>query len=321
MVFTAFLFGARRLPARGRARNAGPGARAPATALLALAVMTKGPVALVLVGLFFVAAWLAGADMRAAAARGCAGRPAAAGSRSPPRRGSSGWTGGSARRSSRATCSRAISGTSRSRTSFSGRAISHTFYARVFAGAFFPWSAIVVGRGVDLLRGRRDGAAARTPKRSCSGSGRWSSSASSAWRDSSSITTSSRRRRRAACSRRTPGIARPREPTRRHGASRDLSVLAIAAMLIVGGSFSSVYLFELNLELPTTALALPIALLAGRDRADDAGGPADTGARPATAIVPAVTLLAAYLVVVVRRLSRARAHAGERVHRPRGCAT
>ena len=40
---------------------------------------------------------------------------------------------------------------------FSNRAVSHTFYARVFASAFFPWSAIVIGRGVDLIRGFRLG--------------------------------------------------------------------------------------------------------------------------------------------------------------------
>jgi hypothetical protein len=42
-----------------------------------------------------------------------------------------------------------------------------------------------------------------------------------------------------------------------------MSVLITAGLLIVGGSFSSVYLFELNLELPATAILLPLALVAG----------------------------------------------------------
>src|SRR5437868_7012530 len=35
---------------------------------------------------------------------------------------------------------------------FSSRGISHTFYARAFIGAFFPWSVVAVGRGLDALR-------------------------------------------------------------------------------------------------------------------------------------------------------------------------
>ena len=33
----------------------------------------------------------------------------------------------------------------------SARGINHTFYLRAFAGAFFPWSTIVVGRGIDAI--------------------------------------------------------------------------------------------------------------------------------------------------------------------------
>ena len=39
--------------------------------------------------------------------------------------------------------------------SFSGRAVSHTFYVRAFAGGFFPWSAIAMARLADLALRRR----------------------------------------------------------------------------------------------------------------------------------------------------------------------
>jgi 4-amino-4-deoxy-L-arabinose transferase-like glycosyltransferase len=40
---------------------------------------------------------------------------------------------------------------------FSTRASDHTFYVRTFAGAFFPWSLVAVGYGVDIWRQQRKG--------------------------------------------------------------------------------------------------------------------------------------------------------------------
>src|SRR5262249_24671819 len=40
---------------------------------------------------------------------------------------------------------------------FSNRPVSHLYYFRVFVAAFFPWSLVIMGRAADLVRGRRDG--------------------------------------------------------------------------------------------------------------------------------------------------------------------
>jgi hypothetical protein len=74
-------------------------------------------------------------------------------------------------------------------------------------------------------------------------------------------------------------------------------VLGIAAAMIVAGSFGSVYLFEVGLELPATAIVFPLALLAG------GVGLMVQAARdhwrvPAHAAVPVATLLVAYVVIV-----------------------
>jgi 4-amino-4-deoxy-L-arabinose transferase-like glycosyltransferase len=42
-------------------------------------------------------------------------------------------------------------------TRFSGRTVSHTYYARVFIAAFFPWSLITIGRAWCAARAWRDG--------------------------------------------------------------------------------------------------------------------------------------------------------------------
>jgi 4-amino-4-deoxy-L-arabinose transferase-like glycosyltransferase len=142
---------------------------------------------------------------------------------------------------------------------FSSRVVSHTFYARAFAGAFFPWSAIVVGRAVDALR--------RRPRPiDLSEALLWTwvvvvlaffsvarfkldhyifpaapaccLIAAKAWRDAAA------------------------DDERVWKATR-LAVLLIAAVLIAGGSFVSVYLWKLDLHMPSVAIVLPLALVAG----------------------------------------------------------
>src|SRR5262249_50748535 len=125
-------------------------------ALLAFAVMTKGPVALLLVALFCGAAWLAGGELRewTRALHWKTGLAAAAVLSAP-------WVVWMYVRYGDAFVqSYVLAGNVYYFTqplSFSGRAISHTFYLRAFAGGFFPWSAIFAGRGIDLLlrRGAR----------------------------------------------------------------------------------------------------------------------------------------------------------------------
>src|SRR5882672_3897815 len=63
MVYTAFLFGALGCLLLA-AREPRPRVEIAGYAFLALAVMTKGPVALVLLGIFFCGAWLAGGALR-----------------------------------------------------------------------------------------------------------------------------------------------------------------------------------------------------------------------------------------------------------------
>jgi 4-amino-4-deoxy-L-arabinose transferase-like glycosyltransferase len=75
------------------------------------------------------------------------------------------------------------------------------------------------------------------------------------------------------------------------------SIYVIAALLILAGSFGTVYLFELNLELPAVAILLPFALLFGGTALLSTS--VLNGWRvPRTAIVPVVTLLACYVVGV-----------------------
>lgn len=293
MVFTAFLFGgvACLLVA---AKESRPRVEGLGYALIALAVMTKGPVALLLVGLFIVSASISGADMRQRLARlrWKAGLCWVVLAASP-------WFVWMEGRFGRQFVEGYLLAGNlwyfTQPDAFSGRAISHTFYARVFASAFFPWSAIVVGRGIDLLRGLRDGLRVDTEEKllwvwTLVIVGFFSAArfkldhyifpaapsccllAANAWR---------------------------RATTRadvRHGAT-DLSVLVVAAILIVGGTFSSVYMFQLNLDLPPTALALPIALALG-GIVLMAQAARHQWRAPATAIVPAATLLAGYVVIV-----------------------
>jgi 4-amino-4-deoxy-L-arabinose transferase-like glycosyltransferase len=142
--------------------------------------------------------------------------------------------------------------------SWSARAVSHVFYLRSFAGGFFPWSAIAVARAVELLRGR---AAATTNERllwiwTVVVVGFFSLArfkldhyifpaapaicliASKAWHDAADAN--------ARASRAVRVVA-----------------LALAALLVVGGTFATVYMFELDLQLPLTAVLLPITLAAG----------------------------------------------------------
>ncbi|HWK30773.1 MAG TPA: glycosyltransferase family 39 protein, partial [Terriglobales bacterium] len=39
---------------------------------------------------------------------------------------------------------------------FSSRTVSHTFYVRTFLGGFFPWSLVTIGRGIDATRAWRN---------------------------------------------------------------------------------------------------------------------------------------------------------------------
>jgi 4-amino-4-deoxy-L-arabinose transferase-like glycosyltransferase len=178
---------------------------------------------------------------------------------------------------------------------FSVRAVHHTFYARTFAGAFFPWSVVVFGRAVDVIRSLRIG-------RSINGGetllwlwvivvlGFFSLArfkldhyifpaapaccliAAHAWRLAAEDADGWLRGTR-------------------------FGVVAVAAVLILAGAFGSVVLFELDLELPRAAIAFPLALAAG-GIALTLQAARRQWAVPSNAAVVAVTLLTAYAIVV-----------------------
>jgi 4-amino-4-deoxy-L-arabinose transferase-like glycosyltransferase len=153
MLFTTFLFGAAGclLIAVREQRRVIEWA---GYALLALAVMTKGPVALVIVGLFCSIAWVAGGDLRAWVRRlhWTSGLFLAVLAASP-------WFIWMYVRFGQAFVEGYVLAGNlyyiTQPSAFSGRAVNHLFYARALAGGFFPWSAIVIAHGVDLVVGRR----------------------------------------------------------------------------------------------------------------------------------------------------------------------
>lgn len=153
MVFTAFLFGAIAFALvaafRGRSKL-----QWASYILLGLAVMTKGPVALVLAGVFFLAGLLCGKECRTALL-------------------SLRWVTGSILTVVLSlpwfiwmyyalgwhfVHQYALAGNLYYITqpqSFSNRAFNHTLYLSTFLAGFFPWSIVVLGGALDTIRRRR----------------------------------------------------------------------------------------------------------------------------------------------------------------------
>ena len=293
MIYTMLLFGAVGCLLVA-AREPRPRVEVAGYALLALAVMTKGPVALVLVGLFCCAAWIAGGEVRARVGglRWKSGLLLAAIAAAP-------WFVwmyvhfGDAFIQWYVLAGNLYYVTQPA--SFSGRAVSHTFYARAFAGGFFPWSAVVIGRLADLTLRRRSAPPMSTDEKllwlwSFVVIGFFSLArfkldhyifpaapvlcliAAKTWQDA----------------------------TVAEGARSSFTRLAVIVLgggLVLAGTFTSVYLFELDLELPASAIVLPVVLALGGVALLTAV--AKAGWRvPATPLVPAVTLLALFAIVV-----------------------
>jgi len=228
--------------------------------LLTLAVMTKGPVALVLVALLVGAGYAASSETRSVfrTLHWRTGLPAVAVAASP-------WflwmqwkfgdefVKGYLLAGNLWYVTQPIE--------FSARAISNTFYIRAFTGAFFPWSIVVVGRGVDVFRRLRANDPVGTGERllwlwALVIVGFFSVArfkldhyifpaapaccliAAHAWREAA-------------------GDADDRLWGTRYG------VLLISGLLIVGGSFGGVALTQLNLGLPAGAFVLPFAIFVG----------------------------------------------------------
>jgi len=256
MVFTAFLFGGLACLLEA-SKTASRAREALGYVLLAFAVMIKGPVALVLIGLFCAAGWAVGGQARARVAwlRWKSGLVAAGVLASP-------WFiwmfahFGDAFVQGYILAGNVYYFTQPE--SWSSRAISHVYYMRSFAGGFFPWSAIALARLVDLARRRF------SPEPDERLLWIWTAVvvgffslarfkldhyifpaapaicllASKAWHDAAAA-------------------------SRREGAAVFAVAVGIAGLLVVAGTFMAVYIFELGLELPDTAILLPIALAAG----------------------------------------------------------
>jgi 4-amino-4-deoxy-L-arabinose transferase-like glycosyltransferase len=262
--------------------------------LLALAVMTKGPVALVLIGLFFAAAWLVGGGCRTYV-RGLhwrSGLLIVALGASPWFIWMHGRFGGDF------VHGYVLAGNVFYLTqpaSFATRPVKHAFYVRAFIGAFFPWSIVVIGRGIDLLRARCGSLTWTVEERLL---WLWTAVvivffsvarfkldhyifpaapaccliAAKAWHD--------------AAERRSPAVFATRA-----------SVVVLGALLVAGGAFVATGIFELNLKLPATAIALPVVVILGGVAvlARTASIGWHVPSRPAALVA---TLLAIYCVVV-----------------------
>jgi len=257
MVFASFLFGglACLLVASRQQRER---VEICGYVLLTLAVMTKGPVALVLVGLWIGAGLVSSSRLRARLQRlhwglGLVGVTLAA---SPwfvwmQGRFGSDFARGYLLAGNLFYFTQPIE--------FSSRAVSHTFYIRAFAGAFFPWNSLVIGRGIDALRkrvGQVDESEAllwtwvlvvfaffsvarfKLDHYIFPAAPACCLIAAKAWKDAAA------------------------DEDRRLNATR-FAVIGAAAVLIAGGSFASVYIWKLDLELPPAAIVLPVALIAG----------------------------------------------------------
>lgn len=293
MVYTTFLFGAVSCLLVA-ARDRRPAVELAGCALLTLAVMTKGPVALVMVGLFCGAAWLAGGDVRAwvQRLRWKTGLLVVAMAAAP-------WFIWMYVRFGDAFVQGyVLAGNLYYFTqpdAFSTRAISHAFYARAFAGGVFPWSAIVAGRFLDRVLRRRVSPPMSTEERVL-------------WLWALVVIgffSAARFKLDHYIFPAAPAICLIAAKTWCDAALGDQNrapatrfiVMALGAVLIVAGTFTSVYLFELNLELPESAIVLPVVFALGGVALLSAV--ASAGWRvPARPLVPVVTLLAIYVVVV-----------------------
>jgi 4-amino-4-deoxy-L-arabinose transferase-like glycosyltransferase len=146
-------------------------------------------------------------------------------------------------------------------TEFSGRAVNHTFYLRAFLGGFFPWTIVMLGRGLDLARGRWTGL-------------RWSTEEKLLWLWVAVVVglfSAARFKLDHYIYPAAPACcllaAKAWHEAATERASRlratRLSVLLLGALFVAGGTFLGTSIFELDLELPAAAILLPIALAVG----------------------------------------------------------
>jgi 4-amino-4-deoxy-L-arabinose transferase-like glycosyltransferase len=262
-------------------------------ALIALAIMTKGPVALILVMLFAAAAFCAGGDSRRAMRRihWVTGMACGALAASP-------WfTWMWLRFGDRFVQEYLIAGNLWYFTKppvFSTKATSDAFYLHVFTGGFFPWSLIALARGADVLRARWDGIRPSVEERVL-----WlwllvvvGFFTAARFRLDHYIFPAAP----ACCLLAAVGWRRAVAGT--HATATRMALVAIAATFLIGGAIAGAAIMRINLGLGRTALMLPIVLCFGgatllvqiaRARWSTPDSPA----------APLLTLIAVYVMVVL----------------------
>lgn len=264
MVFTAFLFGAIACALIAALRNR-PKLQYVSYVLLSFAVMTKGPVALVLAGVFFLVGLLCGRQCRTAllSLRWVTGAVLTVAMSLPWfvwMYYALGW---------HFVHQYVLAGNVYYVTqpaTFSNRAFNHTLYVSTFFAGFFPWSIVVLGGAVDTLRRAR--AAIKIPPEEIL---LW------AWVGVVFVFFSIARFKvdryvypaapacclLAARAWMSLSVLRPGLAAARDNAFARWSVAALGIILVSAGIVAAVSLFDLGVELPRAALLIPISLAAG----------------------------------------------------------
>ncbi len=264
MVFTAFLFGAIAFALVSAFRNR-PRLQYASYVLLSLAVMTKGPVALVLAGLFFLVGLWCGKPARTAllSLRWMTGGVIAIMLSLPWflwMYHVLGW---------QFVHQYALAGNLYYLTqpvSFSSRQPNHTLYVLTFIAGFFPWSLVVLGGAVDTIRRWR--ARVQMPPEEML---LW------AWVGVVFIFFSIARFKvdryvypaapacclLAARAWMSLSITRPDLSLARDNTFVRWSVAVLGVVLVVAGAIAAYSVFDLGLELPIATLLIPVSLAAG----------------------------------------------------------
>jgi 4-amino-4-deoxy-L-arabinose transferase-like glycosyltransferase len=265
----------------------------PGFALIALAIMTKGPVALILVTLFAAAAFSAGGESRQAMRRmpWVTGMACAALAASP-------WFAWMwLRFGDRFVREYFIAGNLWYFTKpmvFSTKTTSDTYYLRVFTGAFFPWSLIAMARGADVLRARWKGVRPSVEELVL-----WlwllvviGFFTAARFRLDHYIFPSAP----ACCLLAAVGWRRAAAGT--HATATRFALVAIAATFLIGGAIGGTAIMRINLGLGRTALMLPVVLCLGGATllAQMARG---RWSAPDSPAAPILTMVAVYVAVVL----------------------
>lgn len=264
MVFTAFLFGAIAFAFVAALRDR-PRLQYVSYVLLSFAVMTKGPVALVLAGVFFLAGLACGKECRTAllSLRWVTGAVLTVVLSLPWflwMYYALGW---------HFVHQYVLAGNVYYITqpqSFSNRAFNHTLYVSTFFAGFFPWSIVVLGGALDTIRRWR--ARTRIPPEEIL---LW------VWVGVVFIFFSIARFKvdryvypaapacclLAARAWMSMSVFRPDLAAARDNLFARWSIVTLGVILVAAGIVSGFTLFNLGLDLPRAALLVPISLAAG----------------------------------------------------------